>query len=1074
MSAVVTQGCEVTARGSVSLHGLVNVSARRDPFDHTDVKHFCVDPELRLSQIVERAYGDEAYLFREYGHIEIEGIPIPRTHWHLVRAKSSTLVTMYFVPGDSDSIKSSIGVVAAVALAIAATVVSAGALAPYLPASLSTAFAAGGIGSLVTAGALGIAGTLALSALAPPPLAPNISTANLSQQKQIAGINPNTVQPLAYLPAVLGTMRFSPPQLIFPYTTLEDGEIYAHVIVGLAGEYRIEQVMLDSILADNIDTVDYETRDGGAVDTSNFTLVAESVIPQAAGFLMTNFALSSSDSETINELANPESPTESYPKWHYFTTDGIPDEVRLRFLFPAGMAKTDTNTQAYVIMRVEIKRRGQGTWLKLPIIHFYDAGVGTQNLRQELRIKWRSGFAGGPRRNYLFTGGNGIKGVYFRTQDGDPLEYEANSYFAQSASNTDAIPDMTGGTTLGVTVTGTPAPSNPGWRACDDDTATSYNPGATAAILHIDFGAGNEKTARSYSIFTDNNNEPRDWTVEGSTDNVNWTVLDTRTDFFQNTWPRAVGGAALREIWFQIDTAVQASYRYYRLNITAANGNIELREFELSETNAQGTNVTAAIDFIDGAKNVDIHRDGVDVHLDTATWPVDDEYDIRVMRSCVVDTTTFNDQTYTYGTVQRANFFEESDVTAGEIEVNQSSLIGDCFIEHFYTVRDDYPITSPNTAMIAVKARAIQIDQISALFTRVANISDGDLNWATRSPTTNPAALFRQVLLEAILNADALPGEIIDEQTMEEWYEHCVTQGYQCNAIIQDLTVDQALQLIAAAGWALPRYHDLYSVVMEKNRSAENPVQLFTPLNSRDLGTGKEFATLPHAIRASYYDEDDDYKLKENVTTYAPGYNVNTAKRIDVVRYDGITDTTLVTDRAQLDIDQVYKRQNRYVREVAQESLVSDRGDLVALNDEVLVYAHKYGRIVRVITSGGNVTGLELENLIDWSEGPTDPFSIVDPFSEADAFSVSDSLGISVRKADGTVDTRAISNASGISRIVTYTTPFADTGVILAGQIVAVGILGLEYKRCIIFNIERGEEETAILTLVDEAPELHS
>jgi hypothetical protein len=56
----------------------------------------------------------------------------------------------------------------------------------------------------------------------------------------------------------------------------------------------------------------------------------------------------------------------------------------------------------------------------------------------------------------------------------------------------------------------------------------------------------------------------RDWTLQGSNDNIDWDVLDTVTG--ETNW----GDLEKRE--FDCDV-VTTAYRYFKINITANNGN---------------------------------------------------------------------------------------------------------------------------------------------------------------------------------------------------------------------------------------------------------------------------------------------------------------------------------------------------------------------------------------------------------------------------------------------------------------------------------------------------------------------
>lgn len=85
--------------------------------------------------------------------------------------------------------------------------------------------------------------------------------------------------------------------------------------------------------------------------------------------------------------------------------------------------------------------------------------------------------------------------------------------------------------------------------------------------LRYDFGSGNSKVIRSYTLAGENNPSnlnrgPKTWTFQGSNDASSWTTLDTQTNV--PSW--ALGET--RTYAFTNTTA----YRYYRINITANQG----------------------------------------------------------------------------------------------------------------------------------------------------------------------------------------------------------------------------------------------------------------------------------------------------------------------------------------------------------------------------------------------------------------------------------------------------------------------------------------------------------------------
>jgi hypothetical protein len=101
---------------------------------------------------------------------------------------------------------------------------------------------------------------------------------------------------------------------------------------------------------------------------------------------------------------------------------------------------------------------------------------------------------------------------------------------------------------------------------------------STSGWLQIDLGSGNSLTLLTYGIVAadDDNRAPKDWTMLGSNDETNWDTLDTVSN--------ETGWTSCQARTYTCDVQTTA-YRYFRLNITAANaGNyLGLREFTLGD-----------------------------------------------------------------------------------------------------------------------------------------------------------------------------------------------------------------------------------------------------------------------------------------------------------------------------------------------------------------------------------------------------------------------------------------------------------------------------------------------------------
>lgn len=111
--------------------------------------------------------------------------------------------------------------------------------------------------------------------------------------------------------------------------------------------------------------------------------------------------------------------------------------------------------------------------------------------------------------------------------------------------------------------------------------------------LKIDLGSGNEVAVNGYSVSVNRGTSyasacPKNWTLDGSNNDIDWVTLDTQTN--QTTW----ADLEMRTFSFTNTTA----YRYYRLNITANNGDANwllVGELELTSPEAVTTEIDASI-----------------------------------------------------------------------------------------------------------------------------------------------------------------------------------------------------------------------------------------------------------------------------------------------------------------------------------------------------------------------------------------------------------------------------------------------------------------------------------------------
>jgi len=117
---------------------------------------------------------------------------------------------------------------------------------------------------------------------------------------------------------------------------------------------------------------------------------------------------------------------------------------------------------------------------------------------------------------------------------------------------------------------------NEEWKLLDGDTGTFFPFADNTSTFDFDLGSGQQKTMYRYRIRGSSYSpaNPRGWTIEGSNNGLDWTVIDTRSSqsIASDTWSDL----------YEIDSP--GSYRYYRFRgATSGVGNISMSELDFRE-----------------------------------------------------------------------------------------------------------------------------------------------------------------------------------------------------------------------------------------------------------------------------------------------------------------------------------------------------------------------------------------------------------------------------------------------------------------------------------------------------------
>jgi hypothetical protein len=456
-------------------------------------------------------------------------------------------------------------------------------------------------------------------------------------------------------------------------------------------------------------------------------------------------------------------------------------------------------------------------------------------------------------------------------------------------------------------------------------------------------------------------------------------------------------------------------------------------------------------------RNINLYKNRAEVYLDAATF-IPGIYEIQIKRGYAYQASSFNGSTYVYSGHVRDFFWYEGTAAPIAIGQNQSNVSDRALLTRVVSVWNEAPYVPNNKyfALIAVRARNRQIQRLSvqaAGFVRDWNES----GWLTWTTTSNPAPHYVDVL-SGEQNLDPLDTDLRDDDGLVEWRNLCDDNEWTCDAIIDDMRTQDCLALLASCGYAKPYQSDTYGVTVDNDRTAESPVQVFSRVNASNVKFEKAFIRAPQGFIVTYRNEESDDDRAQTIV-YQSDPSMATTGLFESLSYDGLIDEGSVRARARFDLDQANLRSTFYSLDTDIESIVCRRGSLVALQHDVLTSRCGDGHIYTKTVIGGSITTVTLD---------------------AEVAVISGNTGVAIRHTDGSITTHAISNGTGDTAVLTFSTPIADNGTITGfdqnnreyGSLVVVGELASEYKRMLVAQITATKDLKASMVLVDEAPEL--
>ncbi len=452
-------------------------------------------------------------------------------------------------------------------------------------------------------------------------------------------------------------------------------------------------------------------------------------------------------------------------------------------------------------------------------------------------------------------------------------------------------------------------------------------------------------------------------------------------------------------------------------------------------------------------------------------------YEIAVMRSGAVLSSSFSQEAYTYDGVTRDLFSYR--ITTGQAKIlnSRQNLADKVYLMRTTSIVNKHPVkggaVGPGVALIAIRALNRSIDSLRVKASGYVRDWDGT-GWNEWKTTSNPAPHFKDVL-DGLLASDPIDQEIIDNASLVNWRQDCIDKGYTFDKIMEGDGVVDLLTTIASCGYARPRMSETWGVIKDYDRSAEEPVQIFTSRNSRGLSMAKALPRLPDLLRVTFQDASNKDADKE-ILVWRPGVAGKARPKIESIRLEGVGTEAAARTQALFAFRQMLYRSAFWTFEAPAEAAKAKRGSLIAVNHAVLDRFQRSARIRGITVVADEITEVKLDAKVQvYNELMME--DVVDMAAVADMTLVGAQTGLSIRDADGEqIAVGRVSGATGRRNILQLDTPIAvsldpEDGdpLIREGNLAWIYSMGTQARRLIAANITYDHELVASISAVDEA-----
>lgn len=466
-----------------------------------------------------------------------------------------------------------------------------------------------------------------------------------------------------------------------------------------------------------------------------------------------------------------------------------------------------------------------------------------------------------------------------------------------------------------------------------------------------------------------------------------------------------------------------------------------------------------------GVLGVIMDGNRAEIHIDESVSPKSNiDIEVEVKRGFTFKASSWSSSTYKIG----STVYDLFGYKAGgnpTIQQGRGKLSDRIFLVRANSIWRGQPVRGGHMAKVAIKGRNATLDPVSVLASGYVRDWDGS-KWREWKTTSNPAPHLNDVY-RGLLNAKPLPDSVVDDDDLTSFRTACTSAGHEINAILEDLTVKDAAFLIAAAGYATPRFSEKWGVTRDYDRSAEDPVQYFAPHNMRGFSWSKGYPDLPDGLRITFRDSARDYRVREIV--HPPE-----AQLTEQVTYEGIVTEADARARAEYELATRQHRTAFYSWEAPALAIKCRKGSLVGVTTDFLLSWGGSGRVEDIEYDGsGDVAAVVIDNEPELFIGPAWA-DLTDANANDDARLFGAKAGVVLKRAGGSATTHELDATSAGNRLVLATA--ADPDGLDLSDLVITGALGSETRRLIVADMQPLQDDPMnwSITAIAEAPEIWS